>query len=250
MDNVEVTPPSDPLTTSGFADIPDDVFNGGSLKPSSTEMQLTVGTIKTLGTLGSRLGVNVNGTDTMFSTARSHNTPIRPALSDLFLVGPHTPEVRVETVEVEGYDDVDVTPKRPGLQSELSFSITPTPVPSPAANSIKLAEDPMSMDESTEVSYPTLEEGRRAMELLHSLLPFAAHMIPLPQVDVAEVDDLDEPTAQALPSLPSKGSSRSVASTVLFKESELELAREELARDLEDENLELVVSELATVTGQ
>ena len=77
------------------------------------------------------------------------------------------------------------------------------------------------------------------MTLPQSLLPFAAHLIPLPNAE----DDLEDVNGGLGGSLDNKGTvAEDVAKDVDWIEMEREQAQEDLVKGLEEEGLELVVS--------
>lgn len=117
------------------------------------------------------------------------------------------------------------------------FNPNPIPVPPPPTPAKVSREDQVS-----------LEEGRKAMALLHALLPMAAHLIPLPmghcedeeleEVDLIDLDDEVHPQREkvAVDAVDEGESSLVVAEG-------MEKAREELVKSLEEADLEIIVSE-------
>jgi len=95
---------------------------------------------------------------------------------------------------------------------DLFASVAPAPPPPTPAKPV------------LEGLLPTLEEGRKAMVLLHALLPYAAHLIPLPT---------DDEGLEAGPEIEN------------YCAAEVEKAREDLVKGLEMGDLELIVSPLS-----
>lgn len=111
--------------------------------------------------------------------------------------------------------------------SEIFNNNNPTaPPPTPAK--------PISEDRDVG---PSLEDGRKAMALLHALLPMAAHLIPLPTMgddELEEVSLIDLETEV--------GGSSAEGESSAGVEDGLEKAREDLVRELEEGDLEIIVS--------
>lgn len=229
-----------PSQSQGFGDVSrdDDAYDdegsdcGTSVYDTATKGRdwTNFGTVTTLATLGTRRGFNGIGQGAMGGSVKK-----RPALSELFA------NVNVDENAASGVKaKADVTAAG-GKEARKADGET---------NGQSLAVG------------ATGEDTKKAMALLHALLPMAAHLIPLPvdaEGDSDEMENQDDEedgreettpkrdrctggTGNDANATPTK--IKSTPAIIAQDDGSLQDAHEALLRGLEEEGLEIVVSEV------